>query len=78
MRLLAGIGWLFVAIGIWIEVYAAFMQIATDGCSFGSCAPGHGSIGAAPHLPAALTATLAVALLAGVVVLLRRGRRRGA
>lgn len=51
MKLLAGVGWLFVAIGLWIEVYAAFMQIATDGCSFGFCPVGHAPLVRRPICP---------------------------
>jgi hypothetical protein len=79
VKVLAVIGWPLVGIAVWIEVYALVIQLATDSCSFGYCALGHGTVGAAPHLAAAVVATLAVVLLAGMIVLDRRlGRRLSA
>jgi hypothetical protein len=66
------VGFPLVALALWIEVYALVIQGATDACSFGYCALGHGGTVAAPHGLAALIGSLAVLLLVGGLVLDRR------
>ena len=61
---------------LFVEVYVLVIQGATDACSFGYCALGHGGTTAAPHGLAALAGTLAVLVLAGGLVLDRRLGRR--
>lgn len=61
---------------IFVEVYALVLQGATDACSFGYCAVGHGGTVAAPHGLAAVAGMFAVLILAGAVVLDRRLGRR--
>ena len=76
MNPLRVLGLPLVAIAVWVESYALVLQGATEACSFGYCALGHGGTVAAPHGLAALVASLAVLLLAGGVVLDRRLGRR--
>jgi hypothetical protein len=77
VKTLAAIASPLVAVGLWIEVYALVIQLATDSCSFGYCALGHSSTRAAPHAGAAIAATLAVVVLGGMVALdWRLGRRQ--
>lgn len=76
MNALRVIGFPLGAIALWVEVYALVIQGATDACSFGYCALGHGGTVAAPHGLAALVGMLAVLLLAGALVLDRRLGRR--
>src|SRR4029078_4132616 len=44
---------------LFVEVYALVIQGATDACSFGYCALGHGGTVAAPHGLAALAGVAA-------------------
>lgn len=76
MNPLRVLGLPLVAIAVWVEFYALVLQGATQACSFGYCALGHGGTVAAPHGLAALVASLAVLILAGAVVLDRRLGRR--